>query len=159
MNKLILLLMGIFLIGLVSATIYSTPGAVPEPNGFSSEVPISEDMEEDSTDIKIDLTNKKDIVWITFVVVIIIVGIFLIIRREIIIRKRKKKSSGLVPKFVDDALKNMKEIEKVQQEENRKVKVSNEEYSDKELNDLIDESGLEELKDKIEGVNNYEPKR
>jgi len=82
MNKLTLLLIGLFLISLVSAIVYSTPGVIPECDCPVCE--ISFDSEE-------SLTSGGDLTPWIFAAIIFIVGILLIIRREILMKKKRVK--------------------------------------------------------------------
>jgi len=129
MNKIVLILMGIFLIGLIGATVYQTPGFVNESNDISSEVSIS-------TDIQLDSTNKDSVAWIVFIVVIALIAIYAQIK-FILKRRRIKKKKGLVPGLVKDALKNMEKAKDISK-------------TPEEFNELVSELGLEEVIDKIE---------
>jgi len=122
-------MISVFLIGLVSAAVYQTPGFVPECDCDCPELT----CEISSADVQIDSTNRKSLIAWTFAVIIIVIGLFLIIRREILMKKKKAKKEEEIP-VMDEA-----------QEE--------------KLDELIEELGLDEVIDKTKEINKNEPKR
>ena len=128
--------MGMFLIGLIGATVYSTPGFVGESNDTSSEVLVSEESEEILIDIQEDSKNKFKPIVIIFIVVITIIAIYVQIK-FLLKRRRIKKRKGLVPSIVKDALENMDKAKDISK-------------TPEEFNELVSELGLEEVIDKIE---------
>lgn len=155
MNKLTLILIGIFLISIVGAEIYSTPGFESISSEVSSDVFIStnlnESFEEDSTDNTFPY-------WLAFIIIVTAFAIYVqtkyLLKRK---RERKIKAKGLVPNFVKGALDEMKNMEKPIEDLNvPEVEVVNKETKEEKFDNLINELGLEEVKDKIKGVDEDE---
>ena len=128
MNKIILILMGMFLIGLVSATVYSTPGFINESNEISSEVSLTTNLDENLED---GLKNRFKPIVIVFIVVITLAAIYVQIR-FLLKRRRTKKRKVLVPILVKDALKNMEKAKDISK-------------TLEEFDGLVKELGLEEV--------------
>ena len=126
------------MISLANAAVYQTPGFVNKSNDISSEVPIS-------TDIQLDSTDENYPFWIFFIVIITIAAIY--VQIKFLLKKRRiKKKKGLVPDFVEGALKNMEKAKDISK-------------TPEEFDKLISELGLEEVKDKIIKNDENENKR
>jgi len=131
MNKLIFILVAIFLVSVIGATVYQTPGtsvylehnysACSECNYSVCDCPVC---------------NTKDISNTIFVCIfggaVFIGGLYFIIRRKIMKRRRANKD---------------KEIYKPNYKPNEKIY-----KSEKEFDELVDELGLNDVKDKIKEI-------
>jgi len=136
MNKIFLLMISVFLIGLISATVYQTPGADVE---FSS-CPECPECICPICDIQKDLAPGR-IFAIAFAGIIFVVGLFFIIRREILMKKKKAKKEGEIPV-----------MDKVQEE---KLDELIEELG---LDEVISKKGTS-MRNNLGGIDKDEPKR
>ena len=137
---MLLMLTFIFSIGLISATVYQTPGYVSEPESVSPEVTVPTDVQEDS--------NKGiGTFWIFIIVITFMVLVFLVIKKRVF-KKRKKIESNLnLSEIYEKEEKSFEEpkneTDKLQEEGDKKI--------EEESDEMMKEIGLDEVEETKDG--------